>query len=53
MNTPAFFAADNLVTAVPEPTSALLSLTGLVLLASSRRFRYNHASIRGDEGRDA
>ncbi|HEU5118484.1 MAG TPA: DUF4465 domain-containing protein [Isosphaeraceae bacterium] len=53
IDTPAFFAADNLVTAVPEPTSALLSLTGLFLLASSRRFRYNHASIRGVEGRDA
>lgn len=52
-NTPTYFAADNFVTAVPEPASVWMGLSGLVLVASARRIRRNHASIRGREGRDA
>lgn len=53
MNTPAYFAADNLVTAVPEPASLLLTLSGLAFLVAARRPTRFPVIIRRTEGRNA
>ncbi len=53
MNTPAYFAIDNVVTSAPEPASAWLGLVGLAMVAVARRMNRIHALIRGREGRDA
>jgi MYXO-CTERM domain-containing protein len=38
INTPAYFAMDNLsVTAVPEPSACLLALAGVFMVAGLRR----------------